>query len=604
MKNIIGLRINTLLRKFEESTTKIFLFGTSFTLLLLSQAIFLASIKSFRLMPVLIACVISFIISIIFLYLIRKCSHSLPKISLPLILILLVVSIILISYPHDNFGGTDNGTYINLAFYLTNNGSFETPPYLNGLGGSIEAAKSSKPAYRIWLATQKILLGPSAAIRGNLLLIIFGLMAFFSVSSLLKDRKMGLMSIVLFATTMPFLWFSRETMTENLAFFLLWTAFLFFIVLLKTKCIAFFVYLILAVALLCFTRPEGIFIFFFTLFTLLIFAAHKKLFSRKLLLVIITSFLLLFILYFSSYQSAYTETTLSVTRSVLSDIKFFFTGKPFLLHKYPLFFVQMLIKYNFFLAVAFIFVVIFQLLFSPKKRNSNNVYFLALVLIIIPEFYKLINPNIQMLQPWFYRRYLYALMPLGYLSLSFFLSNLKNKRNSIIIFCLFLIINLSLSYPIIFLKHNWTLYEAMNKITKIVSSDDLVIIKNDRILDYYHPWYYLVMQKSIRAIYAFNIIDNNLSIEQKTYKGFPFNRLYYLSDIPNDYYKHFMIINKQSIDVNFSQLKPSCELQFMAYENNFKDFSLIPYSTALSYCKYPKNDIVRFKKQLYLYQLN
>lgn len=605
----IGKKIKIKITSIERLTTLVFLFGTSFIILLLSQSIFLASINFFKLIPLLIACVISFIVSINFLYLIRKEVSAFPKVPFLLILILISLSLIIIFYPHDNFGGTDNGSYINLAFYLDKNGSFNTPPYLNGLAPGIESIKKSLPAYRIWLATQNLLLGPSLAMRGNLFLIILGFLSFFSVASMIKDKKMGLMSVALFATCMPLLWFSRETMNENLAFFLLWTAIFFLIVFLKTRRRIFIVYLILTLSLLCYTRPEGFFISLFTLLAFISLAIYKKLFSiRKLLLLITVSFLIviIFLLIINkvSYYTNVTNAITSVFMSIKTDIIYALTGNAYLMQRYPLFFAQMLIKYNFFLVVFLIFLIFLKIFSSFKNSNSSKVYFFITIIVILPEFLKLIDPSIQILQPWLYRRYLYALLPLGYLSLSFFLCNLKNKRVSIVLFSLFLIINLVLSYPIIFLKHNWSLYEAMKQISNTVSSNDLIIVKNNRILGYYYPQYYLVLQKSIRAIYTFDMNDKDLSLEKKTYKGFSFKKLYYLSDTPNDFYKNYSMTNKQIINVNFMQLKPSCEVEYIAYAYNIKDYSLIPYSNAINYCKYPKNEIVTFKKRLYLYQLS
>ena len=612
LKNIpvnIYMDIKIILAKIEKSTTSVFLFVTSFVLLLLGQSIFLASINFFRLIPVLIACVISIIVSSIFLYFIREDIHLFPKVSFMMILVLVLISLILIFYPHDNFGGTDNGSYINLAFYLEKNGSFDTPSYLNGLPPGIEIIKKSLPSYRIWLATQKTLFGTPIAIRGNLLIIILGLLSFFSVASTIKDRRMGIMSVTLFATSMPFLWFSRETMNENLIFFLLWTSFFFLIVFFKTKKRIFIAYLILTLFLMSYTRPEGIFISLFTLFAFIFLASYKKILSKKKLLLIVTTGLLLiitlfFIVFKSSYYANVSSSIVNSIKNIISNINYLFIGRPFLLQKYTFFYSQMLIKYNFFLIMLFIFIILFQQLFFSGNRNSKKIYFFALVIIILPECAKLIDPGIQILQPWFYRRYLYALLPLGYLSLSLFLSNLRNKKVSIVIFYFFIITNLLFSYPIIFLKHNWTLYAAMKEIDNVVSPKDLIIIRNEKILGYYYPQYYFMLQKSIRAIYTFDVNDKELSLENKTYKGIPFKALFYLTDAANDFYNDYPIIDKQIINVNFTQLKPSCELEHMAQQNNIKEYYLIPYSVAINYCKYPSNEIVKFNKQLYLYQLN
>ena len=611
-KNIlvdIGKSIKIILTSIEKFITLSFLFGTSFLILLLGQSIFLASINFFKFTPVLCAFVISCVVSLSYLLHIKKEIRLFPRISFFVILTVLIISLIIILYPHDNFGGTDNGTYINLAFYLAKNGSFKIPAYLNSLGPGIELANNSLPAYRIWLAVQRMLFGTTVAVRGNLLLIVLGLLSFFSVASILKNRKMGLMSVVFFATSMPFLWFSRETMTENLAFFLLWTIIFFFIAFFKSKRFIYFIYLILTMLLFCFTRPEGIFISLFTLFVFIFFMVYKKMFSkRKLLMLIIFSFLAAFVFFFFFNKSQYfiniSGAIKNISRGIKGDIIYALKGNSYLTQRYPLFFAIMLIKYNFFLVIVFIFLIPLKLLSRLKNLNSKNVYFFIIIFIIIPEFIKLVEPAIQILQPWSYRRYLYALIPLGYLSFSFFLCSLKNKKVSIVLFSLFLIINLILSYPIIFLKHNWTLHAAMKQISNTVTSNDLIIIKNDRILGYYLPQYYLIWQKSIRAIYTFDMDDKDLSLEKRIYKGFSFDKLYYLSDAPNELYKNYSVTNKQIINVNFTQLKPSCELQYMAEEYSIKEYHLIPFLNAISYCKYPKNEIIKFKKQLYLYQLN
>lgn len=603
MNNIVKLTQNNFIRRLEELTTKIFLFGTSFILIFLGLTIILASFNYFKFIPVLCAFIISCIMSFLYLLYIKKDVRFFPRISLLVIFIVLLVSLVIIFYPHDNFGGTDNGVYINLAFHLAKNGSFNMPEYYQG--SWIEAALHSVVAYRTWLATQKILFGTAMAVRGNFLLIVLGLLSFFSVSSLISNKKTGFISVALFATSMPLLWFARVTLTENLAFLLLWTAIFYFIIYTRTGRFIYLIYLIITMSLLSLARPEGVFILLFMLFALIVFLIYKNIISKKkLIFIILVGILLILSLWFISFQSAYYSVLTSLWKGLKADITYIFYGKPFLLQRYPLFFLQMLIKYNLLLTILFIFIILFQLINSFMRRRAGNYYFIALVFIILPEFYKLIDPAVGFHQPWVYRRYLYALIPLGYLSVSLFLSRLKNKKISIIIFCLLISINLILSYPLIFVKNNWGIYDVLEKITNTVSSNDLIIIKDSYILGHYWPNNYFVFQKLIRTIYSSEVDYKQLLLKEKKYKGFSFNMIYYLSDSPNEYYKNYSLTYIRSFDFNFVQVKPSCELEYMGYELNYKDYSLIPYSSALNYCKYPYNEIINFSKKLYIYRLN
>ena len=188
------------LSKIEKWVTIVFISAGTFISVLLAEAIILALASQFKTPFIYLAFILAFIIAIFFSIHLKKDVKFLPKVTLPVLLLIFLISLILVFFPHDTFGGRDEAIYSNLATHLVNNSSLKIPSYLNNLPDNFaEKVQTWHQGYPIWLGTQEILFGIRWMLQSNVIIIIIGLSYFFLVSSYLTGSKIGLIATVLFS---------------------------------------------------------------------------------------------------------------------------------------------------------------------------------------------------------------------------------------------------------------------------------------------------------------------------------------------------------------------------------------------------------------------
>src|SRR3989344_1880169 len=604
----------------QKKITQFLLTANLFVMLLFSQAVVLALVNQFKLPLVIFSVIISLVLSRIFFSFFKRDIKLFPNFTVPAILIIFLVSFILIFFPHDTFGGRDEAIYSNLAVSLANSGSLELPSYLNHLHYAfIEGVRTMLPGYPIWLAIQKILLGNEWLLRNNLVLVILGLGSLFLAASLLSGQIVALMTITLYSFSMPFLWFSRETMTENMSFFLLWALILFLLLFFRTRRLVYLFGVFVGSWLFAITRFEGFLIqFSLVLIFLSMLVIVKNIPRKKIFFIVLTyliiigsNFLFLNRAYFQVYSKYFKDIIPTFKHFVKTDIVSLPISQTInqaaeikLINKMPMFFAQMLAKYNLVLVLFSIFLLL--PLFIGKKISTNNkIYLISLLILISPEFFKFINPGVTLDQPWLYRRYMYALLPFGYLCLSILLNQFKKRKFLVIAFSILFIINIVLSKDIIFLKNNWLLINKMEEITKNISEKDCVIIRNWT-LGYYYPGSYLILQRRIRSAFTSQINSLQFIPQKKIFNEIPYNKIFLLSNKKDEKYPNFNIIEKNSIDLKYQQLQPSCQLYLLGEQldsYNIYGYDFLPYREVTDYCRQPGNEIIKHDEKLYLYEL-
>jgi len=615
------------LNKIEKWLTIFFISASIFISVLLIEAVILALFSQFKPIFIYLALIPSFIIVILFSIPLKRDVKFLPKITVPVLILIILVSFILIFYPHDTFGGRDESNYINTATHLAKTASLEYPSYLNNLSDKfVESIETTPPAYTVWLATQRNFFGIQGLLHSNLILIILGFASFFLVSSCLGGNKIGFIATVLFSSSMPFLWFSRETMTENLAFFLLWIIILFLLFTLKTKNYIYLIIVFICSWLFALTRLEGFLLQFILLLIIPFTLLFLRFTSRKNILYITFLFFLVVIsnVIFARNTSAsfLVQVIPSVEYNLKRDISTLFpkattqnipsytapirTEKKITLYnKMPIFFALMLAKYNFLLVIFSIFLLASLFLIQRKKHTQTKFYYLLILIVLIPELYKLISPGVTIDEPWLYRRYIYALLPFGYISLCLFLKQCVDKKFLILILSAFLLVNIALSSNIITLKNNWMLIDKLNEITKDISQNDFVIIR-ERPLGYYSPGAFLILNKEVRTSASSILWLQNFFPEKKIFNGVSYNKIFLLSAKDKDSYPSFRIASRRSVDVKYIQLIPSCQLYLLGEEEGSPDpynIGLLTFSSVEKYCSKQKNEIIKHKEKLYLYEL-
>lgn len=618
---------NFILKKIEEKITIFSLSASIFVSVLLAETIILALINQFKAPFVYFSLIPALTLAIFYSRFIKRDIKLLPGVTMPAVFLIFLVSLILIFYPHDTFGGRDEAAYLNSGVHLSNNSSLKFPQYLDNLpDNSVEKNETRPPAYPVWIATQGIFFGKKGLFRNNVILIILGLSSLFLTSSYLGGKTAGFVTISLFASSMPFLWFSRETMSENLSFFLLWTLILFLLLCLKTKRLHFLSVVFICSWLFASTRLEGFLLQFvlllvlpFSLFFLKITNLKKNFIIMSIFLLVVTTNVLISRTTFAPFLKKVVPT---VTYSLKRDLTSFLPKKiPQTLNKSAvsikrkkttnlydkmlIFFAQMLAKYNLFLPIFSIFLVAGQFLIRVKKLSRKKIYFLIIFIILLPEFYKSISPGVTIDEPWLYRRYMYALLPFGYIGFYILLKQFINKRSLLLVFSGLLVINILLSSKIIFLKNNWGLIDKMYEITKDISQDDFVIIRNWT-LGYYYPGSFLILQRGIRGAFNSTLNSSQFYPETKVFNGIPYNRIFLLSTKDENNYPFFKITKKRSVDIEYAQLIPSCQLKLLEKEErlNPANIGILSFSSVQKYCGRAIIEIKNIKEQLNLYELN
>ena len=621
---------NNFITKIEKWATIFFFSASVFVMSLLMQALILTWLSQFKIVYLLFSILISSIISIIFSYFVKKDINVLPRLSIYVLIVILLVCLVGIFFPHETFGGRDEGSYSNMAVMLSKNNNLLFPSYLRSIIGNQIGEDTQKvvtittPAYYVWLAIQNVLFGLQWMLRSNIILVSLGLCSLFLVSFLLSNKKsLGFITVVLYASTMPFLWFFRETMSENLAFFLLWTSIAFLFIFFKTKRWIYLIALMLGTWLFSFTRLEGALIQFTTFIvfsTILlitkIFPLGKKLLIISIYFAVICSYLLISnpfsnnsnlganithvstLLKKSISPNLITQAGTKNNGTISKNIK--------LEDRFPIFIIQMLAKYNLVLILFLIFLIIPLIVFDKKMDKNNKIYFIGLLIILSPEFYKFINPSVSLDQPWLYRRYIYALLPMGYLSFSILFNKLMSRKLLIFFTTIFFMINIILSSKIIFLKNNWSITEKIEKLTKNISPKGaFVIVKEWSILNNYYFNSYLIYHRGIRTLVRYMIDDKIWSPEEKKYNGVSYNKLFLLSDKETESFKDFKLLKIDNVEVEYKQIEPNCKQSHVInqLESSVSNMIYLPYQDVISYCSKTDNDILDVKKKIFLYEL-
>lgn len=609
---MINSKKSLIISKIEEWGTILFFGSAIFVLTFLTQALFLTWLNQFRIEYLLICLPTSGLLTIVFFSLIKRNIKLLPHLNIGVFAVVLLVSLVLIFFPHDSLGGRDEGNYAGQAVMLSKYHSISVPSYLLktplAYGSTSQSIifNQTTPTYVVWLATQKVFFGIEWMLRSNVVFVGLGLCSLFLVSTLITKRSLAFVTVLLFSTCMPFLWFARETMTENIAFFLLWFLILSLFLFIKTKQKYFLIGLFLSSWLFAFTRNEGLFIQIPVLIVLITTLFFRKVTSKKNILFISIVYVCLISMSFlvtNNLNPLSENTNITVTLTQLipkaSSDNYLRLGE-----RLPAFTFQMFSKQNLSLAIySFIFVMI--LIISRRKDVvKDKILYIGLLGIISVEFLKIINPSATPEQPWMYRRYLYALLPLGYLSLSILLNTFVKQKLLIVILCAFLATNIVLSSRIITLKNNWSISGKIEEVTRSITTDDFVIIDGYAIGNYY-PLAYLAYHKEVRNLYKWWIEVEGWQPKQKRYLGLSYSRLYYLSDNSDATYQDFKLEKINEVKISSRQLQPNCELRSFGrgLGLNIDDLASLPYLDVAIYCSKTNNDISEIDRKIYLYEM-
>ncbi|EKE24920.1 MAG: hypothetical protein ACD_5C00356G0007 [uncultured bacterium] len=264
-------------------------------------------------------------------------------------------------------------------------------------------------AYISWLALFFSLFGVAGFMLANAVLMYFFLMSFYLLLRLFIENISAIPSMLFVGTSFIFMWFSRFTLSENMALPLLWTSLLAMMLIVQYQRLLFYTVFLLSITLLAFTRIEGIAFLIFSF--IILFSFHdtrlyiKEKFFKRFLLPIL-AFLGIFIANAIVDINFYREMVRALLPSVklpqaqyLGNLKNtplpdYYTLKLFALYG----------MLGFFILAAIAIVTYFW-----KKEFHKLIPFF----LILPTFIYLFDSNISPDHPWMLRRFMFSLTPLA-----------------------------------------------------------------------------------------------------------------------------------------------------------------------------------------------
>ncbi|NTW27498.1 MAG: hypothetical protein HGA36_04195 [Candidatus Moranbacteria bacterium] len=341
-----------------------------------------------------------------------------------IVLLVVVISFSAFSTP-SVFTGRDQGSFSTAAISLAQNHQlkFSTPTSdaffkLHESGRALnfpgfyytksgELVTQFSLVYIAWLALFFAIFGVTGfAIANGLLLYTFFLSFYLLLRLFLKTSSAWPM-MLLTVTSSTFMWFSKFTLSENMALAVLWTSILALMLFLKNQRKLYYLVLLFSLFLLCFTRIEGI---AFLIATVIIISLNKEaraFFQEHIWLRFFLPMLILLgvfianiyvdVYFYKEILKAIMPTVSMPQAKYLGEIKnnalpAFYTGKIFYLYG---------------LLGFFIFGAVGAAFTSWKKNLHKLVPFFVILPTLIYFFDSQISPD----HPWMLRRFAFSLFP-------------------------------------------------------------------------------------------------------------------------------------------------------------------------------------------------
>ena len=406
--------------------------------------------------------------------------------------------------------------------------------------------------YIVWLAIFYGTLGLSGFAVANAVLLALFLLALYLLVRLFLKTLSALPTMLFAVTSFFFMWFSKYTLSENMAVSLLWISVLALMLFLRNLRKLYFVTFLISAFLLAFTRIEGL---AFLLIAAIIIISDREakdylkesLLSRFFLPIGIFS--LLFILnalrdinfYRELFRALISGINIKPQAKILTDM-----GD---LHLPSFYFEKIFSLYG---MIGFLIVGIIAILYFFYKRDF---YKLIPFFVVLPTFIYLFDSHISHDHPWMLRRFMFSILPAAIFYSGLILGEqFEDKSRKIkLIFCEIVIIlliagNLPAFYRFLFFSENKNLLEETQNFSEKFSDNDLVLVDRNASGD---GW--SMISGPLNSIfgknsaYFFNTNDLSKLNLQK------FNKVYLIvSDRETDYYLNSTIGSRLKISEEYS----------------------------------------------------
>lgn len=295
------------------------------------------------------------------------------------------------------------------GFYYTDSGNLTTQfplPYIS------------------WLTIFYSLFGLTGLIIANAVLFYLFFLYFYFLARIFLEKKYCALLLILTGTSFSFSWFSKFTLSENMALSLFWISIFSFLVFFRERSgISYFTFLSSSF-LLFFTRIEGI-AFLAAGMILMLFLPNIRNFIKKnwiKKLIIPFSLLAVFLLW-NIFADTYFYK--EIAKALLSS----FSEKNLdLKEKYIFPFFNILQVYVIYGIFPFLILGLTGIGYFIKKRKLEA---LIPFLIAFPSFWYLIDSNISSDHPWMLRRFVFSILPILIFYTVLLLAKWKEKNEII-----------------------------------------------------------------------------------------------------------------------------------------------------------------------------
>ena len=344
-------------------------------------------------------------------------------------------------------------------------------------------------------------------------------------------------ALFIITTSFCFMWFSKFTLTENIAALLLWSGILALVILTESKIKKLsgkkstLILFLLSLGLLIFTRIEGIVFFSLAIIFLLINKNSGAYFRKNFIKIILPALGLIGLVFiWNLYIDVYFyKSILKATLENISENSSDIAKNNSLLTIFNLF--KIFGLYG--ILAPFIFGIVGIFYLTKKKKYTQ----LIPLFVIFPSFFYILSPQITFEHPWMLRRFSFSILPIFIIYSSILINRAYHKKN-ILLGALITIIIISSNLPsfsryLTFIP-NENLFEETEKISQNFSAKDLVLVdqmaSGDNFEMLAEP---LTSIFGKNAVYFFNVSDLNKidkSQYEKIYLVIPQNKeAYYRS---------------------------------------------------------------------------
>lgn len=423
------------------------------------------------------------------------------EISIASIIFLIVTIVFLFFSTPTVFTGRDQGSFSEAAIRLSQNHKlkFSTPTseeffklhepgralnfpgFYYTLDGKLITQFSL--VYITWLAIFFSLFGLTGFAVANGVLFFTFLLSFYMLGRLSLKASTTIPMMLFAITSFVLMWFSRFTLSENMALMLVWLAILSLMLFLKNQKALPFTIFLMTIGLLCFTRIEG---FAFLVVSIIILAlnedAREYIKNRTFVRFFLPAFLLFVIFIANGYWDIYfyKEIAKALFPSV-STPKATYLGQ--LKNSALPEFYNLKMFYLYGMAGFFLTGTLGAAISFWKKEFHK----LIPLFFVAPTFIYLYDSQISPDQPWMLRRFMFSILPVAIYYSGLFLGHLLEERStdrkhyrskalSVGVVTVLIIMNLPAFSKYLTFSENKNLLTQVKTLSEKFSSNDLILV--------------------------------------------------------------------------------------------------------------------------------